>query len=198
MTIMKKGMFLLTLLISTSMLSVFSQEQFTKFSFSGYRVHIIHSKTYALITKYNVGATTKVVDGVLETSIYDQTGSVPKDEIYLFVDRLDYLYLHNSILVSDEVLKCDSLSLIMASSGGLLAVDANYLSVNAGGGTTFTLKGKTNDLDCAVGGASSVSAEGLIAKEVDLDVMGYSSLVVCAMKIKSKSVKDSSFRNILE
>lgn len=198
MAIMKERMFLLTLLISTSMLSVFSQEQFTKFSFSGYKVHIIPSKTYALITKDNVGATKEVIDGILEISIDDQTGSMPKDEIYLFVHRLDYLYLHNSILVSDEILKCDSLSLEMASSKGLLTVDANSLSINAGGGTTCTLKGKTNYLYCVVGGASSISAEDLFAEEADLDVIGYSLLIVNAKNIKNNNIKDSSFKNILE
>ena len=191
-------MFLLILLISISTLSVFSQEQFTKFSFSGYKVHIIPSKTYALIIKNNVEATKEVVDGVLEISINDQTGNMPKDEIYLFVDQLDYLYLHNSVLVSNESLKCNSLSLEIASSHGLLSIEADSLSINAGGGTTFTLNGKTNYLNCEVGGASNISAEDLSAEEADIDVVGHSSLVVKAKNIKNKNIKDSSFKNILK
>jgi len=191
-----KKMFLLTLLIGASMLSAFSQEQFTKFSFSGYKVHIIPSKTYALITKNNVEATREVLDGVLEISIDDQTGSMPKDEIYLFVDRLDYLYLHNSILVSNEVLECDSLSLEIASSHGLLLIEADSLSINAGGGTTFTLRGTTNYLNCEVGGASNISAENLAIEEADVDIVGHSSLVVRAKNIRNKNIKDSLFKSL--
>lgn len=198
MTIMKRKMFLLTLLMSTSMLSIFSQEPPTKFFISGYKVHLIPSKTYSLTVKDSVKATQEMVDGVLNISIYDQTGQGPKDELYLCIDQLDYLYLHNSVLVSNETIKCDSLTLYTAAATGSLMIDSEYLAINLGGGSNFIFKGKTNFFDCAVGAGSSLSAGDLVAESADIDVMGYSSLVVNTKKANKKRVENSSFKNVAE
>lgn len=194
---MKKSFLFYTLICILCTANLAAQEKFSKFHFSGYKVHLIQSENFAIVTKQNIKSTKEVTnDNVLELSIYDQTGRVPKDDVYVFTDKVEYIYLHNSILVCDETFKTDSLTIITAAAQGDLNFDAKYFSINAGGGSQINISGKTDFFDCAVGGGSGVFSKKFLSKEADIDVMGYSSLVINAQKVRKIKEENASVTNV--
>jgi hypothetical protein len=181
-----------------SFLTVYSQENFSKFYFSGYRVVVIPEETFQIKIINNFDAIQEVTqDGVLRYAVKDQNGRVPKDTLYLYTNEIKYMQLHNSELVMNTPLQGDSLTVGVTSAFGKLNVDTKFLKINAVAGSRFSVKGMTLFLNCSVGAGSHVNARELEAKQSELNVMGYSSLTINSEEIIKEDINENShFRNV--
>ncbi len=193
---MKKSSICL-LMCMLPILSISAQETFSKFNFSGYRVVIVPSDTFRVDVINKFEAKQEVTkDGIFTLMVLDQTGQVPKDTVYVYTNKLEYLNIHNSELVMSSPIKSDSLEVGLACAFGELLVDSEYFKITAGAGARFTVKGETTVLDCGVGAASHIGLRNLKAKKAIVDLMGHSGLTINAEEVTIKRVEKSSFVNV--
>ena len=128
--------------------------------------------------------------------VLDQTGQVPKDTVYVYTNKLEYLNIHTAYLVIIRPIKCFWLEVGLAWAFGVLLVDSEYFKITAGAGARFTVKGETTVLDCGVGAASHIGLRNLKAKKAIVDLMGHSGLTINAEEVTIKRVEKSSFVNV--
>jgi hypothetical protein len=173
------------ILCSMTATSLVAQESFSKISLSGFMVYLTQSNRFCIEISTDIETERTVEDGKLYIGVVDQTGSIPKGSIYISIDKLSYLELHNSKLVMETSVTVDTLNVELISSFGTLNVNANSLSISVGAGSQFSVEGNTKQLTGEVGGASSLSASKLIADQADLAIAGHSYLYVNAKTVTS-------------
>ena len=186
------------ILIILSLIMTQAQSSFTQLSLSGFKVNLIPSETPSIHLDDSVGIKRVIEDGILEIRVLDQTGQVPKNEITIYTDKLDYLSLHNCQLVMTNPMIADSLTLVTAASFGALKINSNYLSVNIGAGSNFKIEGETKFYDCAVGAGSTLQSQNLLAQKASINAMGYSNLSFNAKEIIESEVKNANVKNHYE
>ena len=171
---------------------------YRRFSFSGYAVRLVSSDTYAIQKSSNpIQYSEREEDGILHMTITDQRGRVPKDTITLYVkEDIEYLSLHNGELIMNEVIKCDSLRSVFSVSRGDLKIEAEYLSINVGGGGSVKLFGNSRFTIFEVGAASHLDASEFLVKEATADVMGYSSARVNVEKLTVLNSENGTLKNL--
>ncbi len=186
------------ILIILSFIMTQAQSSFTHLSLSGFKVNLIPSETPSIHLDDSVGIKRVIEDGILEIRVLDQTGQVPKNEITIYTDKLDYLSLHNCQLEMTSPIIADSLTLVTASSFGTLKINSDYLSVNIGAGSNFKIEGETKFYDCAVGAGSTLQSQNLLAQKATINAMGYSNLSFNAKEIIESEVKNANVKNHYE
>lgn len=186
------------ILIILSLIMAQAQSSFTQFSLSGFKVNLIPSETPSIHLDDSVGIERVVEDGILEIRVLDQTGRVPKSEITIYTDKLNYLSLHNCQLEMTSPIIADSLTLVTASSFGTLKINSDYLSVNIGAGSNFKIEGETKFYDCAVGAGSTLQSKNLLAEKATVNAMGYSNLSFNAKEIIESKVENANVKNYNE
>lgn len=186
------------ILITLGFILIHAEEPFTKIDLSGFKVNLISSASYSIHIRDSVGIEKEMEDGILEIRVLDQTGQVPKNEVTIYTDKLDYLSLHNCQLVMINPMITDSLTLVTAASFGALKINSNYLSVNIGAGSNFKIEGETKFYDCAVGAGSTLQSQNLLAQKASINAMGYSNLSFNAKEIIESEVKNANVKNHYE
>lgn len=186
------------ILIILSLIMAQAQSSFTQFSLSGFKINLIPSETPSIHLDDSVGIERVVEDGILEIRVLDQTGRVPKSEITIYTDKLNYLSLHNCQLEMTIPIIADSLTLVTASSFGTLKINSDYLSVNIGAGSNFKIEGETKFYDCAVGAGSTLQSKNLLAEKATVNAMGYSNLSFNAKEIIESKVENANVKNYNE
>ncbi len=186
------------ILIILSLIMTQAQSSFTQLSLSGFKVNLIPSETPSIHLDDSVGIERVVEDGILEIRVLDQTGRVPKSEITIYTDKLNYLSLHNCQLEMTSLIIADSLTLVTASSFGTLKINSDYLSVNIGAGSNFKIEGETRFYDCAVGAGSTLQSKNLLAEKATVNAMGYSNLSFNAKEIIESKVENANVKNYNE
>lgn len=181
-----------------SLFSIQAQSNFSKISLSGFRVNLIPSEVFSIQLEDSLGIEKILENDVLEITVLDQRGRVPKGNITIFFVDLKQLSLHNCQLAMEAPIVIDSLSLITASSFGTLKIKSNYLSVNIAAGSRIDIEGETKYYDCAVGAGSTLQSSKLLADKAAVNAMGYSNLVLNAKEIIESKVENANVNNIYE
>lgn len=192
-----KNLLLLPIICLILCSTIRAQEVYTKFNFSGYRVTLIPSEVFDIkMSDANIQFTKEFKDGILNISVVDQSGRVPKDEIILYAKNIEYLYLHNCQLVMSAPIVVDNMNFYCGSSQGELKIVANSLSVNLGGGSNVILIGKANVFNCEVGAGASLEASELFAEEGIVNAIGYSMARVNMKEILHLKKENSTVENV--
>ncbi|QIK59876.1 hypothetical protein G7050_08550 [Dysgonomonas sp. HDW5A] len=186
------------ILIILSLIMTQAQSSFRQLSLSGFKVNLTPSETPSIHLDDSVGIERVVEDGILEIRVLDQTGRVPKSEITIYTDQLNYLSLHNCQLEMASPIIADSLTIVTASSFGTLKINSDYLSVNIGAGSNFKIEGETKFYDCAVGAGSTLQSKNLLAEKATVNAMGYSNLSLNAKEIIKSKVENTNVKNYYE
>lgn len=174
-----------------------AQEVYTKFYLSGYKVTLILSDAFDIkMSDANIQFTKEFKDGILNISVVDQTGRIPKDEIIIYAKDIEYLYLHNCQLVMSTPMVTDTMSFYCGSSQGELKVAANSLSVNVGGGSNLKVNGKASFFNCEVGAGSTLNASELVAEKGNVNAIGYSNAKVNIEEIINLKKENAAVENV--
>lgn len=174
-----------------------AQEVYTKFKFSGYKITLIPSEAFDIkMSDANIQYTKEIKDGILNISVVDQTGRVPKDEITLYAKSIEYMYLHNCQLVMNAPIVADTMNFYCGSSQGELKIVANSLTVNTGGGSNVKVNGKANFFKCEVGSGSTLNASELFAEEGKVNAIGYSNAKVNMKEILHLKKENAAVENV--
>lgn len=192
---MKKRILLVGLAVSSCLFS-FGQEKFTRFHFSGYEVVIVPSETFSMDVKNPKLGTQKADGNSFRLEIIDQKGRMPKDTVIIHTNKIDFLYLHNSVLVMDDCLVTDSLKLSALSSSGSVNVKSDYLKINLAAGSGIKASGEAKCFVGNIRAASHLNAKSLVVDNAEIEAVAHSTVTVNAKKIIRLDNRDSSVENV--
>lgn len=192
-----KKRYVFIIIVFLASVNIFSQDQFTKFSLSGYKVRIITGETFKIDIKNNSEAKQEVINGdVFRLAVLDQRGRVPKDTITIYTPGLTYLDLHNCVLDNSSQFVTDSLKINMAASFGKFQVDTKFLSITVSAGSSLEISGSAQFFECISGAGAKLNAKKLLANEATVDVRGAGSATINAVKIVDEYIDKGHFKNI--
>ena len=108
----------------------------------------------------------EIKDGTMSFTLKDANGPVPKDVVYIYTNGVRRISMIYSVLLMDEPIATDSLSLSLAAgSNGIVNVKTKYLQASAGAGSQLIVKGETDVFDCTTKGYSGVDNKELKVKK---------------------------------
>ena len=158
----------LVLLLAGSALcaSSMAEEPVKDFYFAGYKAIFIPSDTFRVEVGNPELGIQEIKDGTMSFTLKDANGPVPKDVVRIYTNEVRRIHMIYSVLLMDEPIATDSLSLSLAAgSNGIANVKTKYLQASAGAGSQLIVKGETDVLDCTTKGYSGIDTSELKAKE---------------------------------
>ena len=158
----------LALLLAGSVLcaSSLAEEPVKDFYFAGYKAIFIPSDTFRVEVGNPELGIQEIKDGTMSFTLKDANGTMPKDVVRIYTNDVRRIRLVYSVLLMDEPIATDSLSLSLAAgSNGIVNVKTKYLQASAGASSQLVVKGETDVFDCTTKGHSGVDTSGLKAKE---------------------------------
>ena len=150
----------------TFCVSSMAEEPVKNFYFAGYKAIFIPSDTFRVEVGNPELGIQEIKDGTMSFTLKDANGPVPKDVVYIYTNGVRRISMIYSVLLMDEPIVTDSLSLSLAAgSNGIINVKTKYLQVSAGAGSQLIVKGETDVLDCTTKGYSGADTSRLMVKE---------------------------------
>lgn len=150
----------------TFCVSSMAEEPVKNFYFAGYKAIFIPSDTFRVEVGNPELGIQKIKDGTMSFTLKDANGPVPKDVVYIYTNGVRRISMIYSVLLMDEPIATDSLSLSLAAgSNGIVNVKTKYLQASAGAGSQLIVKGETDVFDCTTKGYSGVDNKELKVKK---------------------------------
>lgn len=150
----------------TFCVSSMAEEPVKNFYFAGYKAIFIPSDTFRVEVGNPELGIQEIKDGTMSFTLKDANGPVPKDVVYIYTNGVRRISMIYSVLLMDEPIATDSLSLSLAAgSNGIVNVKTTYLQASAGAGSQLIVKGETDVFDCTTKGYSGVDNKELKVKK---------------------------------
>ncbi len=150
----------------TFCVSSMAEEPVKNFYFAGYKAIFIPSDTFRVEVGNPELGIQEIKDGTMSFTLKDANGPVPKDVVYIYTNGVRRISMIYSVLLMDEPIATDSLSLSLAAgSNGIVNVKTKYLQASAGAGSQLIVKGETDVFDCTTKGYSGVDNKELKVKK---------------------------------
>lgn len=150
----------------TFCVSSMAEEPVKNFYFAGYKAIFIPSDTFRVEVGNPELGIQEIKDGTMSFTLKEANGPVPKDVVYIYTNGVRRISMIYSVLLMDEPIATDSLSLSLAAgSNGIVNVKTKYLQASAGAGSQLIVKGETDVFDCTTKGYSGVDNKELKVKK---------------------------------
>ena len=173
------------------------QDKLYNFTFSGYRVVLVHSKEYKIEVSHPEWCSKSIYKGTLILNLKDANGRMPKDTVFLHTDKIENIQLNFSTLEMSQNFPADSIQLsLSAGSRGKANISSDRVKVNIGAGSELELSGNIRLLEGKVEGNSHLRGKNLNVQHTDLKVKGNSTanVLTSAFTQEAPKNKKSNFR----
>lgn len=154
-------------LAALACLTSFAQEIDTLY-FAGYKIVIVPAEEFRIDIKHPELGKKRIKGNTLRLELIDARGSMPKDTVIVYANKIRHIAMDYSQLVMEQPFKVDSLSIFTGSSHGTINVEANYLEINAGAASHLMVKGKVKNMKSDTTGIGNyIDKSSLIVEQTD-------------------------------